>query len=125
MLRVYVDEAFAQLLEDGERHGGIIDEGTTLASSSDFATHKTFYIVLYFVFFEQSLKTISCNIKSSFDNALAGSATYGGSLGALACKQAYGAEKDGLTGARFTCDNREAFREIKVERLDESVVLYM
>ena len=125
VLRMYVDEAFAQLLQDGKRHGAVVDEGAALACSCNLAAHDALGIILDVVLLKQVMKVVARDVKGAFDDTFRSSGAYGCSLGTLTREQTDGTEKDGLTGTRLTGDDREPLGKIKVERLYERVVLYM
>ena len=125
MLRVDINEAFAQLLQYTQRHGSVIDEGAALARSSDLAAHDTLVVVLNVILIEERLQVIARHIESSLDDTFRRTGTYSGRLGTLSGEQTDGSKQDRLTGTGLTRDHGKAFRQVKVKRLYERVVLDM
>ena len=112
-----VDDALAQQLQRGERYGGVVDEGTTLACGGNLAAHDALGVVLYLVVLKQRFQAVARDVEGALDDTLGGSCAYGSGLGTLAREQAYGTEEDRLTGTRLTCDDRETRGKVEVERL--------
>ena len=69
-----IDEAFAQLLEHRELHGGVVDEGTALTGCQQFATDDAvFGVVLNVVVAEEGVQIVARQVEMGLDDALVGS----------------------------------------------------
>ena len=102
---MYVDKSLAQLLEDGQRHGCVVDEGAALACSCNLAAHDALGIILDVVLLKQVVKVVARDVKGALDDTFRSSGAYGCSLGTLTREQTDGTEKDRLTSTRLTCDD--------------------
>ena len=120
-----VYESLAQLLQDAQRYGRVVDEGAALACRGYLTSHDALVVVLNVVLLEERLQVVPLNIEGALDNTFGCSSAYGGRLGTLSGEQADGTEQDRLSRTGLTGNDRESLGEVEVERLDESVVLYM
>ena len=102
---MYVDKSLAQLLEDGQRHGCVVDEGAALACGSNLSTHDALGVVLDVVLLEEGFERIAIDVECALHDAFRCSCAQCSGLSTLSCEQSYGSEENRLTGARLTRDD--------------------
>ena len=69
MLRMDIDQAASQFLQDGKRYGRIVDESSRLAGSEQFAPEDTGgRIKLQVVVEEEAVELIFRDVESRFDD---------------------------------------------------------
>ena len=106
MLRMDVDEAFTQFLQGGETDGRVVDEGTALACTRQFAPDDAFCSVeIKVVLLEEIAHTILTYVEFSlYHTTLCPSLDRLG-VCPLSAQQSDSSENDALTGSRFACDD--------------------
>ena len=106
MLRMDVDEAFTQFLQGGETDGRVVDEGTALACTRQFAPDDAFRSVeIKVVLLEEIAHTILTYVEFSlYHTTLCPSLDRLG-VCPLSAQQSDSSENDALTGSRFACDD--------------------
>ena len=125
MLRVDVDEQFAQFLHLRQRGGRIVNESTALARSIELATQDALVFVLQFVGFEERLHAIGRNIKMSFDDTLRSPLADGLHVGTLAQQQADSPQDNGLSGTSLARYDRKATIKADVQLFYQRIILYV
>ena len=124
MLRMDVDEVAAELAQQGQLHGRVVDEGTALACGVDLASDDGGAgVVLEVVLGKEGFEVIGGDVELCLDDALAGTAAHGLGVGSLAEDETEGAHDDGLAGACLAGDDGEALARVELEMIDEGVVL--
>ena len=79
-----VDQLLAQLFQHGQGHGRIVDEGTALAGSGQFATDDgVFGILLDIILSKERLHLVAREVEVGLDDALVGPLLQGLRVGTL------------------------------------------
>ena len=115
VLRMDIDQAVSQFLQDGKRYGRIVDKSSRLAGSEQFAPEDTGgRIKLQVVVEEEAVELIFRDVESRLDDTFAGTFLYAFVIGSLSEHQTQGAEDDRLSGAGLARDYRESVIEADV-----------
>ncbi len=123
VLRVNVDQLFAQLLERLQRDGRIVDEGSALAGGGQLAADDGVVgVVLYIVVAEEGLHAVARQVEVGLDDALVGALLQRLRVGALSQEQAYGSEYDALARPRFAGNHGESGVQLDIELVNEREV---
>ena len=106
MLRMDVDESFTQFLQGGEAHRRVVDKGTALACTRQFAPDDALRSVeIKVVLLEEIAHTILTYVEFCFHHtALCPSLNRLG-VGSLSAQQPDSSQNDALSGSRFACDD--------------------
>ena len=124
MLRMDIHELLSQFSHTGERHRGVIDEGTALAGCSQLSSDDCIIgIIVDVVIIEEFLHTISGEIEVSLYHASVSSSLDRLAVGTVTQKQSDGTEDDTLSCSCLTRDDGEARIERDVQLVDEREVL--
>ena len=69
VLAMHIDKTLAQLLEDGKRHGGVVDESATLSGSGYLAAHDAVGGIIFDVIIgEERLHVVLREVEMSFND---------------------------------------------------------
>ena len=124
VLRVYVDQTFAQLLEHGERHGGVVDKGTALARCGQLTTDDGILgLVLNVVVIKEGFHVIAAQVEVGLDDTLVCPLLDGLRVSALTQQQSYGAQNDALARSGLACYHGESGVQLNVEHINQRKVL--
>ena len=124
VLRVYVDEFLAQLLEQCQGRGGVVDEGSALAGGGELAAHDAVIgVVLDVVVAEEGLQLVAREVEVGLDDALVGSLLERLGVGSLAQQQPDGSQDDALARSRLAGDDGESWMQLDVEDVDKRKIL--
>ena len=84
VLRVDIDELFAQLLQHGQRHGRVVDEGSAFAGSGELAADDgVFAVVVDVVVGEERLHVVARQVEVCLDDTAFGTLFQRFGVGAL------------------------------------------
>ena len=124
MLRMYIDQLFAQFLHLCQRSRRIINECTAFAGRLHFAPQDTFLVVVFqFVLFKKRAHTVSRDIKTCFDNTFRSSTTNRFHIGTLSEQQTDSSQNNRFSGPRLACDDREACFKTDIQFFYQCVIL--
>ena len=124
MLGVDIDKAHAQLAQGAQLHGHIVHEGSALSRRGDDTTDNRLRLVVQIILLKQRLQPIAIDVECALDNAVAALVADGSALVLIAEQQAQRSEQNRLTRTRLSCDDIEVGVELKIEFVDQGVVLY-
>ncbi len=82
-------------------------------------------VVIEVIFFEECLQVVSRDIKGSFEGTALLACLDGTQVSAVACQQAYGSKQYALSCTGLTGNCAEAFVQINIKVLYQSVVFYV
>ena len=123
---MYINQANAQLSQNGERHGHVIYKRAALARGGKFATQDALpFVVLQIVFFKVLLHAVCRQVETCFDDTFGRSCLDAFRVGTLAKQQSDGTKDNGFSRTRLTRNNGKAALEVNIEAVDECVVLYV
>ena len=125
MLRVHVNQLFAQFFHLHQRSGRIIDKCTTFTRSVNFTTKDTFILIFQFIFFKERPHAITGNFKTGFNHTFCSPLPDRLHIGTLSQQQTDSSQNNGLSGPRFTSNYRETATKIYIEFLDKRIILYV
>ena len=124
VLRMDVDQLLAELLEQSQRHGRVVDEGAAFARRHQFPAHDRVGSILFdVVFVEKVGHWIARQVEMRLDDALFGSLLDAFRVGSLSQQQADGAEHDALACTRLAGNHRKTFAELDVELRNQRKIL--
>ena len=82
-------------------------------------------IVVEVVLIEEGFQVVSCDVERGFEGTALLACLDGAEVGTVAGQQAYGTEQDALAGTGLTGNGAEAFVQVNIEVLDQSIVFYV
>ena len=122
MLRMDVDQPFAQSAELLQLYGQVVDEGAALAGRGDDAREGRLGGVVEVVLLEEGLQREPREVERSLHAAVACGVFRGGAVVLGAEQQREGAEQDRLSGTRFARDDVQLRIELQAQAVDERIV---
>jgi len=124
VLVVDVDQQFAKGLEVALGAGRAVDIAARAAFSGDHPAQDARAVVVQ-VAFAQPLACFgdAAQLEAGEDVGLVGAGAHHAAVGAIAQGQAEGVEHDRFAGAGFAGDHRHAGVQLKVEVLDDGVIV--
>ena len=124
MLRMHIDQLFAQFLHLCQRSGRVINECTAFAGCLHFASQDTFFVVVFqFVLFKKRTHAVCRDIKTCFDNTFRSSTTNRFHIGTLPQQQTDCSQNNRFSGSCLTCDDREPGFKTDIQFFYQCVIL--
>ena len=130
MLRVDIDELFAQLAHQLLRNGHVVDEGARLARAGQFATDDGVVgVEVEVVLLEERRKVVAAEVEMSLYRTLHRPSVVAlrpldqFTVGPVAQQEANGPEDNGLARSRLARDDGEARVEVDVQLVNQREIL--
>ena len=122
VLRMDVQQPGAQLAQQRQLHGHVVDEGAALAGGGDHAADGGFGGEVEVVRLEKRLESRRREVEHPFDDAVARAVLDGRSVVLVARKQSQRTQEDRFSGTRLSRDDVQPRLEFHFEPVDQRIV---
>ena len=123
MLRMYIYQPHTQVAQHAELHGHIVDKRAALARWRNHTADNRLRLIVEVILLKESLQTVAIDIELSLDNAVALLIAYRATLVFIAEQQAQRTQKNRLTSTRLTSDDVQVGIKLKIEFINQSIIL--
>ena len=124
MLRMDVDQAFADGTQRSQLHGQVVHISTAFTRRSDHPANHALLIVVDIERGEQPFKPVTRQVKFCFDHAVALRVANRSDIAPVTEDQPQRTEQDRLTRAGFAGDDVQPRSESDIELIDQRIILY-